>query len=166
MSSNPRDTVVALLQLAQSYDSRNIDALMVDSWLDAARRAPWTPEAAAEAIRGHYAEQTERIMPGHVTARIRSAAKAPGYAPEYLPELPVAPPASEEARAAARALFDATTRTHEPRKPFARRRRVVDGSNGVASGPDPVPAFSADLADILRRPRLRSGEQHTTRHTT
>lgn len=160
MSSDPRDTVVALLQLAQSYDSRNIDGLMVDSWLDAARRARWTPDEAAEAIRAHYAEQTERLMPGHVTARIRSAARAPGYAPEYRPELPAAPPASEKARAAARALFESATRTHEPRKPLSRRRRVVDGSDGAMSGPNPVRAFSGDLDGILRQLRMSSTDQH------
>ncbi|WP_067565933.1 hypothetical protein [Nocardia acidivorans] len=158
MASDPRDTVVALLQLAQSYDSRNIDALMVDSWLDAARRSRWTPDAAAEAIRDHYAEKTDRIMPGHITARIRSAAKAPGYAPEWRPELPASPPASEEGRAAARALFASSARTQEPRKPLTRRRRSVDESDGAEAGPDPVRAFSGDLGSVLRRPRLSSGE--------
>ncbi|MFI5781152.1 hypothetical protein [Nocardia sp. NPDC051570] len=149
MASDPRDTVVALLQLAQSYDSRHIDSLMVDSWLDAAHRARWTPEAAAEAVRAHYAEQTERIMPGHVTARIRSAAKAPGYAPEYRPELPTARPATAEQRAAARALFVSKVRTHEPRKPVSRRRHASVPPTMPDSGSGPVRAFSGDLGGVF-----------------
>lgn len=35
------DEVLTLLQVAQSYDSRNIDRLMQLAWLDAARRQRW-----------------------------------------------------------------------------------------------------------------------------
>ncbi|MCU1647124.1 MAG: hypothetical protein JWN03_7399 [Nocardia sp.] len=158
MTQDPRDTVIALLQLAQAYDSRNIDGLMVDAWLDSARRAHWTAETSADAIRSHYAESTDRIMPGHITARVKAATKGPGYAPEYRPELPAAPPASEEGRAAARALFESATRTHEPRKPLPRRRRVSDGSDGPESGPDPVRAFSSNLGGLLGWSRSNGGE--------
>ncbi|MFI5783187.1 hypothetical protein [Nocardia sp. NPDC051570] len=157
MASDPRDTVVALLQLAQSYDSRHIDSLMVDSWLDAAHRARWTPEAAAAAIRAHYAEQTERIMPGHVTARIRSAAKAPGYAPEYRPEVSAEPPASKEGREAARALFAASIRTHETRTPALQPRRVSEPSLTSVVGEEPVRAFSSDLGGILNQIHMDGG---------
>ncbi|MGV9668059.1 hypothetical protein [Nocardia niigatensis] len=149
--SDPRDAVISLLQLAQAYDCRNIDGLMVDAWLDSARRARWTAEGAADAIRAHYAESTDRIMPGHVTARLKAARKAPGYAPEYRPELPAAPPASEEQRAKARALFVAGERTQGPRNRFARRRRFENVSDTPELGPDPVRAFSSDLGGILGR---------------
>ena len=122
------DEVLALLQVAQSYDNRNIDRIMQSSWLDAAHRARWDHVAAVTAVRAHYAESTDWIMPGHVTARIKAASKAPGYAPEYQPALSAAPPATAEQRAAARALFAPSDRTHEPRKAGLRRRRQVEGA--------------------------------------
>ncbi|QIS18574.1 hypothetical protein [Nocardia terpenica] len=145
MTGDPRDVVIALLQLAQSYDCRNIDGLMADSWLDAAHRAQWKPEAAAEAIREHYAESTDRIMPGHITARINADRKAP----RYRPELPTAPPATAEQRAAARALYIPTVRTHGPRQPVSRRRWVSEPSTMAESGGKPIRAFSGDLGTIL-----------------
>ncbi|WP_280273422.1 hypothetical protein [Nocardia wallacei] len=151
------DDVLVLLQVAQSYDNRNIDRIMQSSWLDAAHRARWDRDAALTAIRAHYAESTDWIMPGHVTARIKAAAKAPGYAPEYRPALAAAPPATAEQRAAARSLFAPKDRTHEPRKVGLRRRRVVEPSTTPEAGAEPVRAFSGDLGRMLDRLRSNGG---------
>ncbi|MGW5267301.1 hypothetical protein ACWEQ4_01495 [Rhodococcus sp. NPDC003994] len=72
-AARENDLIVELLQVAAMYDSRNIDRAMVAAWLDAARRQRWDPAAAADAVKAHYAESTERIMPGHVTRRLRAA---------------------------------------------------------------------------------------------
>ena len=71
-----RDDIVRLLKGAQTYDNRIVDDEMTDAWALAARLARWTPEAAAFAIARHYAENTDRIMPGHVTRLIRAARPA------------------------------------------------------------------------------------------
>lgn len=118
------DEVLILLQVAQSYDSRNIDRLMQSARLNAATRIGWKRDDALQAIREHYAVSTERIMPAHVTALIRAARPVP-FAPKFQPALTVAPPASEEARSAARALFASKARTQEPRnRPLRRHRRT------------------------------------------
>lgn len=67
-----RDDIVRLLKGAQTYDNRIIDDEMTDAWGLAARLARWSAAEAAFAIAVHYAENTDRIMPGHVTRIIRS----------------------------------------------------------------------------------------------
>ncbi|WP_280421968.1 hypothetical protein [Nocardia carnea] len=145
---NP-DEIMVLLQVAQSYDSRNIDRLMQTAWLDAANRARWDRDAALAAIREHYAESVERIMPGHVTARIR-AVRPIGFAPQYRRALPAAPPATAEQRAAARALFAPSDRTQELRKRgLSRRWRREPAVRGSECGPEPQRAFTGDMGTMF-----------------
>ncbi|MBX9150037.1 hypothetical protein [Rhodococcus qingshengii] len=66
------DEINKILQLCQSYDMRNIDGIMQNSWFRAAQIAHWDRDQAAEAVRIHFATSTERIMPGHVTAIIKT----------------------------------------------------------------------------------------------
>ncbi|WP_039828094.1 hypothetical protein [Nocardia testacea] len=148
------DEIMVLLQVAQSYDSRNIDRLMQSAWLDASQRARWDRDAALVAVRAHYAESTERIMPGHVTARIRAARPAPGYAPKYQRELLPAPPATTEQREEARRLFVPTGRTQGGRKPgLSRRWRREAPVRGTEGGPEPQRAFAGDLGAIIKGAR-------------
>ncbi|MBH0778780.1 hypothetical protein [Nocardia bovistercoris] len=143
------DEVLILLQVAQSYDSRNIDRLMQSAWLDAATRMRWQRDAALEAVRSHYATSTERIMPAHVTGLIR-AARPVAFAPQYRSALTSAPPASPEGRSAARALFASGRRTQEPRIGGLRRRRRTEPlPDGVEVGPEPQRAFVGDLCQVL-----------------
>ncbi|WP_109523586.1 MULTISPECIES: hypothetical protein [Nocardia] len=153
------DEVLILLQVAQSYDSRNIDRLMQTAWLDAANRMRWERDAALEAIRSHYAVSTDRIMPAHVTALIRTM-RPVSFAPQYRPALSAAPPASEGGRSAARALFASAARTQEPRnRPLPRRRRTELLPDGVEVGPEPQKALRGDLGRIVRQPQSgRRGE--------
>lgn len=145
------DEVLTLLQVAQSYDSRNIDRLMQLAWLDAARRQRWALDAAEHAIRAHYAESTERIMPGHITARVRAMRPVP-FAPNYRRAIAAAPVASPEGRAAARALFTPTntfgsnSRTRDLRKRRLRHERVPD-TDGFGS--PPARAFTGALGGVL-----------------
>ncbi|MBF6460199.1 hypothetical protein IU433_14250 [Nocardia puris] len=152
------DEILILLQVAQSYDARNIDRLMQSAWLDAANRARWDRDAALNAIRAHYAESTERIMPGHVTALVRSARPAPGYAPAYRPALPAAPPASPETRARAMAMFGRRARTQEPRTGLSWRRRRASAEPEVSGGgSEPMRAFSGDAGRLLDGLREKGG---------
>lgn len=92
------DEIIELLQIVTSYDNRNVDPYMEASWLDAAHMARWTAHDANSAVRQHFANSTEWIMPGHITAIIRQ--KRSGPAPfEEVMALPKAPPASEGVRA-------------------------------------------------------------------
>lgn len=63
--------IVALLKTASAYDNRKPDPASVLAWAEAAKRGHWTFERAKDAIHHHYANSTERIMPGHVTAHHR-----------------------------------------------------------------------------------------------
>ena len=100
MNGIPRDWIIELLKVASAYDSRKPDEAQILAWSEAARRAGWTFERALDAIHEHYANDTDRIMPGHITAILR----APGARPSDTPvadvlQLPSAPPASAQRRA-------------------------------------------------------------------
>lgn len=145
-----RDEVLGLLQVAQSYDSRNIDGLMAQAWQDAANRCGWTVDAAVEAIRRHYATETARIMPGHVTALVR-AARPVGNAPQYRRALAPAPPASAETRDRHyRALFGESRRTQSRETGGHIRRSRAFGASPVSpDGPEPQRAFQGDSVRLL-----------------
>ena len=73
--------VVELLKIANGFDNRKPSEKMRDAWLEAAERSRWTFAEAADAIREHYSDRTEFIMPGHITALIlreRHQARPPG----------------------------------------------------------------------------------------
>ncbi|KZL33167.1 MULTISPECIES: hypothetical protein [Rhodococcus] len=72
MTTLHADDITTLLQMCQSYDNRYIDGIMENSWHHAADIARWDMDQAEEAIRIHFATSTERIMPGHVTAIIKT----------------------------------------------------------------------------------------------
>jgi hypothetical protein len=83
MTTSPRDSIVEVLEVAQRHDSRNIDSTMVDTWLKAARLARWpSTDLVKAAVDYHYAHQTERIMPGHVTQLLRSTRSGPASVSE------------------------------------------------------------------------------------
>ena len=65
--------VRGLLTHAMGYDNRKPGDLNVASWIEASRRARWTFPEALEAVHAHYAERSEFLMPGMVTAHIRAA---------------------------------------------------------------------------------------------
>lgn len=68
-----RDQIIDLLKCASAYDNRKPDHASVLAWEEAAKRGGWNFERALDAIHHHYANSTERIMPGHVTAHHRAA---------------------------------------------------------------------------------------------
>ena len=71
-----RNQVIKLLQLAGSYDSRNPAQSMILAWEESATRGRWTFDEASEAIKNHYSNSTDFIMPGHITQLVRAARQA------------------------------------------------------------------------------------------
>ena len=91
-----RDQVVSLLQVAAAYDNRNLGQANIHAWHDAADRERWAFDDAVMAIKAHYAESTDYLLPAHVTQRIRGKRQEPPRAAEAIGELPAAPPADPE----------------------------------------------------------------------
>jgi hypothetical protein len=60
-----------------AYDNRKPGESTVAAWQEAAERSRWTFDEAREAIYQHYANSTEFLMPGHITAAIRAARRQP-----------------------------------------------------------------------------------------
>lgn len=87
----------ALLIAAMAYDNRKPGDATVAAWLEAAGRARWTFEAALDALHSHYAESSDWVMPGHITARIRTTRTGPAPVAELL-ALDAPPPAAAETR--------------------------------------------------------------------
>lgn len=89
-----------LIALAGVYDQRRPPAdptaarMVIRSWQDASDRGRWTYTAAAEAIKAHYAETTDYLMPGHITALLRDRRRQPPSLAETRAALPPADPAS------------------------------------------------------------------------
>lgn len=94
------DQVKQLLAAAMAYDNRRPGDAAVHAWLEAAHRGRWTFPAALDAIHAHYAEHTDFLMPGHITAHIRAAYRQP----PKLVALPAAEPASDETRSRVMAI--------------------------------------------------------------
>lgn len=68
-----RDEIIQLLGGAACYDSRKPSEGMVNAWLETAQRARWTYNEATDAVKTHYTESTDFILPAHVAQRIKAA---------------------------------------------------------------------------------------------
>ncbi len=98
------DEVIDLLSIVTAYDKRTVGQGELHAWADAARRGRWTFELASEAVKNHYAESADWIMPAHVTQRIKALRSEPPRSGA----LPAATsgPASGEHRRQVLAWFD------------------------------------------------------------
>jgi len=67
-----RNEIIRLLQLAACYANRTPAESTVLAWEESARRGRWTFDEAADAIKNHYLNSTDFIMPGHITQLIRA----------------------------------------------------------------------------------------------
>lgn len=123
-----QDEVRALLAIAVAYDNRKPGEVTIAAWMEAADRGRWTFPAAVEAIHDHYAKSTDFLMPGHITAAVRSQSRFPAPAREVA-RLDGAQPAVEEARRRFSALIRA--RFSMPAS-VRRERRAQQGSAEAA----------------------------------
>lgn len=95
------DDIINLLSIAAAYDRRTIGEADVVAWSAAADIGRWTYEEARLAIQAHYAEDTDWLMPAHITQRIRREYRQPpAFQNEKRGELPAGGAASEETRRA------------------------------------------------------------------
>ncbi|MCW2902231.1 MAG: hypothetical protein JWO67_4496 [Streptosporangiaceae bacterium] len=111
------DEIINLLSIAVSYDRRTVGEADVHAWGDAAERARWTFDDAAEAIKDYYATTPDEkpwVMPNHITLRVK-AARRDRLDKEAAQELISGPPHWKVARAIAG--FAARLVIPEPREP-------------------------------------------------
>lgn len=91
--------IVDLLKAASAYDHRKPDQASVLAWGESARRGHWSFERALDAIHHHYAHSPDRIMPGHITAHMRSVPlRASDRSVDEALQLSVVAPATAEVR--------------------------------------------------------------------
>ena len=65
-----RPEAAILLGVAAAFDQRTIGETDVTAWAEALAR--YDLEPCRRAVIGHYTETTDRIMPAHITRRIRA----------------------------------------------------------------------------------------------
>jgi hypothetical protein len=92
-----QDQVRALLATAMAIDNRRPGEAAVIAWHDLGNEARWTFPEALAAIKSHYRESTEFLMPGHITKLIRAGRRADAEKFDRK-ALPPASPASQEVR--------------------------------------------------------------------
>lgn len=63
--------VVDLLSTIASYDNRKPNAAAVAAWGTAAEMGRWTLPEALAAVKAHFFESTDYLMPAHVAKRIK-----------------------------------------------------------------------------------------------
>ena len=81
-----KNEVIDLLSLISAYDKRTAGQSEIHAFGDAATRGRWSFDEAAEAVKGHYAEETAWLMPAHITKRIKAWRSAPPR-PHALPRI-------------------------------------------------------------------------------
>lgn len=81
-----KNEVIDLLSLISAYDKRTAGQAEIHAFGDAAARGRWSFDEAAEAVKGHYAEETAWLMPAHITKRIKVWRSAPPR-PHDLPQI-------------------------------------------------------------------------------
>jgi hypothetical protein len=111
--------VASLLAVAATFDRRRgtVGEVDVEAWTAAAHVGRWTFDAAVEAVKAHYAESTENLMPAHITQRLRGEQRQParyGDTPRAI-QGPTA--ATAEQRAAAMRKIAETIGTKKGRQP-------------------------------------------------
>jgi hypothetical protein len=70
-----------LLQICAAYDQRTVGRTDITAWWHTAVAGNWDLDYARRAVIEHYAEQTDRVMPAHITRIIRS--RSSHYASTY-----------------------------------------------------------------------------------
>lgn len=69
--------VKRLLAAAMAYDNRKPGEANIAAWVEAAERGRWTFNEALEAVKAHYDESAEFLMPAHINARLRKDRRFP-----------------------------------------------------------------------------------------
>lgn len=83
-----KSEIARLLAFIASYDQRTVGVTDVEAWHLVATAAQWTAPYANRAVVEHFTDQTERLVPAHITRRIRARRAAAGHSfrsPSYPP---------------------------------------------------------------------------------
>lgn len=121
--------ILDLLSVVQAYDGRTVGQSDAHAWRDAAERSRWTYAEAAEAVKAHYAEVVDWIMPAHVTQRIKANRTQP---PRHR-ELPGDQPASNAHR---QRCIEAFAENFQPGGLTSDQRRAAHGIECPYCGAD------------------------------
>lgn len=65
--------VVDLLTAISAYDNRKPNPASVLAWGKASELGRWTLPEALDAVHEHFSENTDYLMPAHVTARVKAS---------------------------------------------------------------------------------------------
>ena len=79
---NPNDMGVVLDEIKNHGDSRKFTADMADTW---AKTVYANVDEALEAVKVHYAESSERIMPAHINKIVARLRRARGSSADHIP---------------------------------------------------------------------------------
>lgn len=95
-----KNQVVDLIKLIRSYDNRNLDEAAVTAWAEQAIISGWEADEAFAAVREHFRDSTDWLMPGHINQILRARRRQPATVTELratgaLPQTPHVPPALE-----------------------------------------------------------------------
>lgn len=153
---NAKECGKLLAQMA-AYDYRDVDAVIVGSWLQVVGDLPY--DDARAAVLAHYAASSERMMPAHLRQRVRAM-----RADRLARAIPEAPPAE---------LADQPGRYRQAIQ--AGIRRIADGfrpPKAITAGPLPgepprawqdaraaIGAGTTQAPDKARDPREIAAEQ-------
>lgn len=97
------DQVVDLLTAISAYDNRKPNPAAILAWGKAAELGRWTLPEALDAVHGHFAEDTDYLMPAHVTARVKATRQDRAMRAEAL-ALEAAPVDPEQAAKVSRVI--------------------------------------------------------------
>ena len=81
-----RSEIALLLGLAAARDNRRVDEVMVAAWHEDLADLDFAD--AREALRRHYRESTERVMPAHIRQLVRAIRRERRGAPHEIRALP------------------------------------------------------------------------------
>lgn len=88
--------VKRMLAAAMAYDNRKPGEANIAAWMEAAHRGGWRFDEALEAVKAHYDESTEFLMPAHINALLRQSRRHPAPFAEL--EAATSTPAAVETR--------------------------------------------------------------------
>lgn len=79
--------IARLLAVAAAFDQRTVGQADVEAWFQVGQAGGWELSYATRAVIEHYEAESERLMPAHISRRIRE--RRTGYARSFLePALP------------------------------------------------------------------------------
>lgn len=102
-----------LLAHVIAYDNRKLAEANILAWAEAAHRGRWTLAEALDAVHEHYARESTWLMPGHITAALRTRRQDQAMREQAAYQIEAAPHRVQEFITALPDIDEATA-DHEP----------------------------------------------------